>query len=267
MKVLILGATGMLGHTVADYLNGISDYEITLTSRNTISGYEGIYFDAATSSLHSLDGSYDYVINCIGVIKPFMDADMEKSIQINALFPWTLGKWCEQNGSRLIHITTDCVYSGAKGAYIESDPHDALDAYGKSKSLGECPEYAMTLRTSIIGPEIHKYVSLVEWAKKQAGKTVNGFTTHLWNGITTLQYAKACDKIMRQDLFERRLYHIFAPTDVSKFEMMKMLDRRYKLGLTVIPTQPDPINRTLRTEKGLCSKLNIPSVEQMILEM
>lgn len=267
MKILILGATGMLGHTVADYLIGRFDYDVTMTSRNVISGYEGIYFDALTSDLGALGGPYDYVINCIGIIKPFMSADMEKSIQINALFPWALGKWCEQNGSRLIHITTDCVYSGAKGNYTESDPHDALDAYGKSKSLGECPDYAMILRTSIIGPEIHKYASLVEWAKKQAGKTVKGFTTHLWNGITTLQYAKVCDKIMRQNLFEKGLYHIFAPTDVSKFEMMKMFDHRYELGLTVIPTQPHPIDRTLRTEKELCSKLGIPSVEQMILEM
>lgn len=267
MKILILGATGMLGHTVADYFISRTEYDVTITSRETIPGYEGVHFDAAASPLTNLGGPYDYVINCIGVIKPFMDVDMEKSIQVNALFPWRLGKWCEQNGSRLIHITTDCVYSGAKGNYVESDPHDALDAYGKSKSLGECPDYAMTLRTSIIGPEIHKYASLVEWAKKQAGKTINGFTTHMWNGVTTLQYAKVCDKIMREDLFEKGLYHIFSLMDVSKFDMMQMLDRKYGLGLTIMPTQPHPVNRTLRTEKDLCAKLDIPSVEQMILEM
>lgn len=259
----------MLGHEVASYFRALPRYEVSATYRKAIAGYteNGLYFDALTSTFDSLGGSYDYVINCIGVIKPFMQENMEQSIQLNALFPWKLGEWCEQTNTRLIHITTDCVYSGQKGKYVESDPHDALDAYGKTKSLGECVDLAMVLRTSIIGREIHKFSSLVEWAQKQRGKEIEGYTSHLWNGLTTSQYAKACDKIIQGDLFEKGLYHLFAEDDVSKYRILCILNEKYDLNLQIRPTSPPAIDRTLRSQKGLCGLLQIPTVEQMIREM
>jgi len=268
-KLLILGGTGMLGNAVVAHFADSIDYEITATYRS-----EGVHlpcnkirFDASINDPDELSGCYDYVINCIGIIKPFMLPDIVNAIKINSIFPHILTKWCESNNSKLIHITTDCVYSGSKGKYVETDLHDALDDYGKSKSLGECPSNAMVLRTSIIGEEIHKHASLIAWAKSQKGNTINGFSTHLWNGVTTSQYAKICDTIIQDGLYEQGLFHVFAKDDVTKLEMMYLFNKKYDLGMTIEEKQPTACDRTLRTEKGLNEKLNIPTVEKMIEEM
>jgi len=268
-KILILGSTGMLGNAVAKYFMGNSGYEVTTTYRNAsvAFGEHTVQFDALSDSLEQLPDDCDYVINCIGVIKPFMAEDPLAAIKINSVFPWELAAWCNSRGSRLIQITTDCVFSGKKGKYVESDLHDALDSYGKTKSLGECASEAMVLRTSIIGEEIHKNASLVAWAKSQSGKTVNGFSTHLWNGITTKEYARICDKIISNGWYERGLFHVFARDDVSKLQMMAYFNEKFDLGLTIVEGKPEPVDRTLRTEKELCVKLEIPTVEQMIREM
>ncbi|GHV04857.1 NAD(P)-dependent oxidoreductase [Clostridia bacterium] len=254
MRILILGSTGMLGNAVTRYFT--PRYDITATTRTT--------FDALRDAPEILPSGFDYVINCIGVIKPFMTRDPAGAIVVNALFPWKLADWCEQNSSRLIHITTDCVYSGKKGKYIETDAHDALDAYGKTKSLGECIDRAMVLRTSIIGEELHSGVSLLAWTKKQSGKTVGGYVNHLWNGVTTDTYAQICDAIIKRGLYEKGLFHIHAADDVSKRDMLELFDRRFNLNLTIRDETPEPIDRTLRTEQKLCTELNIPTVGEMI---
>lgn len=268
-NILILGSTGMLGNAVAAYFADREEYDVTTTYRTASVARPGkaIRFDALRDSLDVLPKNFDYVINCIGIIKPFMASDPAAAIKINALFPWELAAWNKDCGSRLIHITTDCVFSGKKGKYVESDLHDALDDYGKSKSLGECVSEAMVLRTSIIGEEIHKNASLIAWAKSQKGKTINGFSTHLWNGITTKEYARVCDKIISHDWYEKGLFHIFAEDDVTKLQLMKYFNKKFDLDLTIVEKQPDPVDRTMRTEKELCTRLEIPTVEQMIEEI
>lgn len=268
-KILILGATGMLGNAVAAHFASRDEYDITTTYRTDAVAPTGrtVRFDALNDSLEILPKEFDYVLNCIGIIKPFMASDPAGAIKINALFPWQLAAWCKDCHSKLIHITTDCVFSGKKGKYVESDPHDALDDYGKSKSLGECSAEAMVLRTSIIGEEIHKNASLLAWAKSQRGKTINGFSTHLWNGITTKEYAKICDRIIAQDWYEKGLFHVFARDDVTKLQMMEYFNKKFSLNLTIEEKRPEPVDRTMRTEKELCERLDIPTVGQMIKEM
>lgn len=273
-RVLVLGSTGMLGSAVVHHFAGQPQYEVVATYRTdsvkpAINGSvkEVVYFDALHSSLEELPAQVDYVINCIGVIKPFMAADPAAAISLNALFPWKLADWCLNSGSRLLHITTDCVYSGAKGKYVESDLHDALDDYGKSKSLGECTSKAMVLRTSIIGEEIHKFASLISWAKNQKGKTVGGFSTHFWNGVTTIQYAKICDRIIREDWYETGLYHVYSKDDVSKLDMLHYFNETFDLGLTIDEKTPASVDRSLRSEKAFCTKLEIPTVREMIAEL
>lgn len=266
-SILILGSTGLLGNAIASFfISRAEKYDVVTTYRDPSVAFPGnsIYFDALSSPLDGLPKDIDYVINCIGVIKPFMSQSTENAIIINSLFPWRLSDWCSKNDTRLIHITTDCVFSGKKGKYVESDLHDALDAYGKSKSLGECTDSAMVLRTSIIGEEIHKNASLIAWAKSQKGKSVKGFMTHLWNGVTTGEYAKICDKIIRNDWYDPGLFHIFARDDVSKYEMLEMFSRKFDLGLDIEKADPPACDRTLRSEKGLCAKLEIPTVQEMI---
>ena len=268
-RLLVLGGTGLLGSTVARFFLSNSDYSTVTTCRDkTVSIDENaLLFNALGDSFDKLPTDFDYVINCIGIIKPFMIQDPIAAIKINSLLPWQAAAWCNENGMRFIHITTDCVYSGKKGKYIEDDAHDALDAYGKSKSLGECCNEAMVMRTSIIGEEIHKKASLIEWAKSQKGKTVGGFTTHLWNGITTNEYAKVCEKIISNGWYERGLFHIHAPDDVSKYQMLQYFDKRFELGLDIKKETPERIDRTLRTEKKLCEKLEIPTVKDMVMSI
>ena len=268
-KILILGGTGMLGNAVVSHFAASQGYGVTATYRT-----EGlnipcnkVRFDALSDSLDALGNDYDYVLNCIGTIKPFMAADIKAAIRINSLFPHYLSDWCNAGKMKLIHITTDCVYSGLKGKYVESDLHDALDDYGKSKSLGECPGGAMVLRTSIIGEEIHKHASLIAWAKSQKGQTISGFSTHTWNGITTNWYAKICDTIIRESYYETGLFHVFAGDDVTKLEMMHLFNKKYDLGLTIEEKEPPKCDRTLRSEKELCKKLSVPTVKQMIEEL
>lgn len=267
-KVLILGSTGMLGNAVTKYFLESGRYETVTTYRDSKVAFPGgVVFDAVRDPLERLPSGCAYVINCIGIIKPFMAQDPAAAIRLNALFPWMLAQWCETHGMKLIHITTDCVYSGRKGKYVESDLHDALDSYGKTKSLGECPEKAMVLRTSIIGEEIHKNASLISWAKSQKGKTVGGYATHLWNGVTTNEYARICDTIIQEGLYQKGLFHIFAKDDVSKLQMLHYFNQKFGLNLTIKEEKPQPIDRTLRTQMGLCAKLQIPTVWEMIERM
>lgn len=269
IKLLILGGTGMLGNEVTKYFLDDGEYDVTVTYRNeSVRPFcKSIKFDVLKDSLDVLPNDFDYVINCIGVIKPFMEESKLNAVKVNSIFPLELGMWCNKNNTKLIHISTDCVFSGNRGKYVESDLHDATDDYGKSKSLGESDKDTMIIRTSIIGEEIHKNASLIAWAKSQKGKTVNGFSTHLWNGITTKQFAKVCDKIIKNGWYEKGIFHVFAKDDVSKYEILKFLNDKYELNLNIIKTMPERVNRTLRTEKKLCEKLEIPTVEDMIKEI
>ena len=275
MKILVLGGTGMLGNAVGRYFLE-TDHEIKLTCRNRKTMYgqdqDWLHFDLESAmkiDLEMIIRDFDYVINCIGTIKPFMASDPILSRKINAVFPWELAKACSKSNAKLLHITTDCVFSGKDGKYVEASFHDALDDYGKSKSLGEPVSECMVIRTSIIGEELHKNASLIAWAKTQKGKQVKGFTHHLWNGITTNWYAKICDRIITESMYEKGLFHVHASDDVNKFEMMNYFNEKYDLGMLIqaVNNITPPTDRTLRSTKTLNEKLNIPSVQKMIAEI
>lgn len=274
MKVVVLGATGMLGHTVADYMVEVYGEESVIRStRSECSGrLNWIWFDAVHSGphyMHRIPRDADYVINCIGVIKPFIEATgIVDTLQVNSIFPHQLAQHCDENNIRLIHITTDCVFSGMDGYYTEQDPHDATDVYGRTKSLGEPHRQAMVLRTSIIGEEITKKASLVEWTKSKQGQCVDGYTNHWWNGITTQVYAECCQRIIDQDLWGAGLFHVFSPEYVTKCQLLDLLNRKFGLGLSISPVKaPASVDRRLSTSKSLCVQLEIPSISEQIQEM
>ncbi len=262
----------MLGNAVGKHFLALPDYDVCLTYRNAQVAFgpadKRVGFDPLVDDFSLLPTDVDFIVNCIGIIKPFMAQSLINAITINSLFPRKLALWCKEHTIKLLHITTDCVYSGFKGSYVESDPHDALDDYGKSKSLGEPVEDCMVLRTSIIGEEIHKDASLIAWAKSQKGQNINGFTNHLWNGVTTNQYAKCCQQIIEQNLYEAGLFHVFAKDVVSKYDMMHIFNDVFNLGMTVNPFEANPpCDRSLATEKPLCMKLNVPSVREMVMAL
>lgn len=187
-------------------------------------------------------------------------------MRVNAQFPHFLANVCERREMKLIHITTDCVFSGRRGMYHELDEPDSTDNYGISKELGE-PRNCMVLRTSVIGEEIRANYSLLEWARSQRGKQVMGYRNHMWNGLTNLQYAKACHKIIENGWYANIRRHVFS-TPVSKFQMLSAFNVKYDLGLDIVEHQhPETIDRTLSTVYDLNDRLEIPSFEKMIEEL
>lgn len=246
MKIFVFGSNGMLGRYVYSYFKH-NNYDVIGLTRKEIS-----ILDQNESYLHALlfdlglkEG--DVVINCIGTIKQRKDVDDIIFIYINSIFPRILSNVCEKMKVNMIHPSSDCVFSGLKGDYTESDLHDAIDVYGKTKSLGE-PNNATVIRTSIIGEEIGQSRSLIEWVKSNKNKTVNGYSNHYWNGITCLQFATICKNIIDKNLFWKGVKHIFSPTKVSKYELVKMISDIYDLNITVnLHTTDIPCYRDINT--------------------
>lgn len=249
---IILGSSGMLGSMMAKVMP-----EAETLNRPELDAQR---FDKFHYEFE------DRVINCVGLIKPQIKNSQE-AILVNALFPYRLPPGT-------IQIATDCVYSGDKGNYVETDPHDALDVYGKTKSLGEAP-HLINLRCSIIGPELKNHLSLLDWFLAQEGE-VNGFTNHWWNGVTTYHFAKIVKGIIESGMELPFLQHIIPAHPVTKATLLKYLAKYYKHPVTINPVKaPQAVNRTLFTND---SKLNAelwklagydepPTIKQMIKEL
>lgn len=270
MKIAVLGSTGMLGSAVGHHFMKKYGEENVFTSYRTIEvsygGMNSFYLNPFAISFEpTLDdlGHLDYVVNALGITKPFIAKNIEESIFVNSIFPWRLADYCNRKEIKLISITSDCVFGGKEGNYTEASLHDCTDVYGKTKSLGE-PDDCMVLRTSIIGEEIHKNASLIEWIKAQKNGKANGFTNHLWNGVTTKQYAKICETIIDNDLYEPSLFHVFSDI-VTKEQLLHMVNDRFNLNITINACEaPERIDRTLATIKPLNTKLNIPPLAEQI---
>ena len=166
----------------------------------------------------------------------------------------------------MIHITTDCVFSGKDGNYNELSEHDETNDYGMSKSLGELCK-ATIIRTSIIGEELTNKRSLLEWVKSNKEKEINGFTQHYWNGVTCLQLAKIIYKVIKDDLYWEGTRHIFSPKSVSKFELVSIINEVYDLNITVVPFETEKVDKTLITIYNTNSIFNIYSLKEQIIEL
>jgi len=262
-RVLILGSTGMLGSMVYGYLKKNPQFTVVGTDRESFDAEAFVRGVAQKASF-----KVDYVINCIGVIKPFCKdndpAGVQRAIAVNAMFPHRLAEHAKKAGAKTIQIATDCVYSGQKGSYLESDTHDALDVYGKSKSLGEVfNKSLLNIRCSIIGPEIKNKVSLLEWFLAQPeGSELNGFAHHRWNGVTTLQFAQICEKIIERGAYERLLeispVHHFVPNStVDKYELLGMMGEVFgrKHPVKRVTDIGPPVDRTIGTKYSVLQEL------------
>jgi dTDP-4-dehydrorhamnose reductase len=268
VNVLVLGSEGMLGHVVKGYLKTQPELSVKSAGRSATDDFKMDAEKFETLSALRLQ-DHDYIINCIGIIKPYCKdndpAGVQRAIKVNSQFPWELSRLTEKSKTKVLQIATDCVYSGKKGLYAEGEPHDATDVYGKTKSLGEVFSSSsfLNIRCSIIGPEIKGKLSLLEWFLSQKpGAEVNGFSHHLWNGVTTLQFAKLCKKIMAAPgAFEaiRADHHAphFTPNDtLSKLEMLRTFDRIYGTNLKITEKNVgEPVDRTLATKMGKIDEL------------
>lgn len=286
--VLILGASGMLGSAVLKEFSNFQG-ELIATTRAGASLVAGsnvrfLEFDAATDNLDSaFSMPIDYVVNCIGIIKPYInDTDpkqTETAFEINGSFPNRLQTWASKRGAKVIQIATDCVFSGSKGNYLETNEHDALDVYGKSKSMGEAKgDSMMHLRVSIIGPEVDRNSSLLEWVRNQPKNAeISGYTDHFWNGITSMHFAKIARGIIESDLFEAGVFHVLPQDAATKYELVTLIAKYLgRSDIKVTPTETGAnINRTLGT--SFPAKNNAfwlgagydapPTIKQMVSEV
>ena len=241
---MVFGVGGMLGRTLRDYLNR-RNYSVISITRNE--------FDIYKSSIDDIKKLLDinkpeFIINASGIIKQKIHLfSIEETIIVNSIFPINLYKVSHDKGSKLINITTDCVYNGSKGNYDENDLFDANDVYGMTKCAGEIPG-AMNIRTSIIGEEMNSDYSLLSWAKANEGKRINGYKNHLWNGVTTLYLTELIDIIIDKGLYQPGTYHLHSPSIVSKFELLEIINRVYKLDLKIEPIEHEQrIDRSLKS--------------------
>lgn len=260
MKVLVIGSTGMLGNATLRILSETVELQVFGTARS-----EGVkrWFapDIAARMIVGVDVEKhdalievftrirpDVVINCVGLVKQRVDAeDPLQAIPINALLPHRLARLCGLAGARLVHMSTDCVFSGRRGGYRESDMPDAEDVYGRSKLLGEVAyPHAITLRTSIIGHELQSAHSLVEWFLAQQGLCY-GYTKAIFSGLPAVVLAQIIRDVVipRPDL--SGLYHISAQP-ISKYELLKLVASVYGKQTDIVPDDNLIIDRSLNSE-------------------
>ncbi|HUF05033.1 MAG TPA: SDR family oxidoreductase [Aridibacter sp.] len=258
LKVLVLGAGGMLGHKLVQRLPGngfdtwagvrvlseeFARYGIAREEK-IVGGIDATNPDSFRMAIESVGP--DAVINAIGVIKQKEVAEQAaNTIEINSLFPHRLNEICREAGARLVHISTDCVFAGTSGGYTEADAPDAQDLYGRSKALGEVSsEGAVTIRTSIIGRELRSSHGLLEWFISNAGGTVRGFVNAYFSGFTTEALAGViASKIL--DISDMKgIYHV-ASERISKYGLLNRVNERLELGITIEPDEALVIDRSL----------------------
>lgn len=258
--VLVLGGSGMLGHelwrTCADRFD---DAYVTVRS-DELGGpaaevldpdrvVYGVRAEEPRAIARALDEARpDAVVNCIGIVKQAVD-DPEPAIRINALFPHRLAAACRERGARLIHVSTDCVFSGEKGGYVESDLPDPVDTYGRSKLLGEpATPGALTIRTSMIGRELATSHGLLEWFLAQSGGSVRGFRRAVFSGPTTPVLSRAIADVIERHSELDGLYHLSAEP-ISKHDLLVKLRDAFALDVEIAPDDSVVIDRSLDSSR------------------
>lgn len=259
--VIVFGSNGMLGR----YMTKVISKRIHVSEMTRLD-YDIVHNDSCIlrNKLRLMRNNYSVVVNCAGTIPQRINNDVRTYIAVNTLFPLELAKICNEYDYKLIHITTDCVFDGEKGSYDEIDLHTEKSIYGVTKSLGEPREHATIIRTSIIGEEKENKKSLLEWVRSQSGE-IDGFTNHMWNGITCLQLAKIVDEMIDCNNYWTGVRHIFSPQSVSKYELCKYINDEYNLGLNIQSfTHDRMINKTLSSIYP--KQFNIKPIEDQIRE-
>lgn len=261
MRVLVLGVSGMLGNAVMDVFSQDSFYETWGTLRSAsalryfseeqrsrlLVGVDVLDQDALVRTLDTVRP--DVLINCVGLIKQLADAkDPLSTLPVNAMFPHRLARLCGLAGIRMIHVSTDCVFSGRKGAYTEGDPSDAEDLYGKSKFIGELHNlsHAITLRTSIIGHELNSNFALVDWFLSQTAD-VRGYAKAIFSGLPTVELASVIKDCVLPRPELHGLYHV-AAAPIAKLELLRLIADQYKKAIDIVPDECLVIDRSLNCE-------------------
>jgi len=269
-KVIILGSGGLIGHQVFNYLNDTGNYELHNISQSYKVSSETVLIDARDEkklfdSITSI--SPNYIINCIGILINGSEADPENAIYLNSYMPHRLVKLSDRINAKLIHISTDCVFSGdKKEPYIETDEKDGRSIYARTKGLGEViNDKHLTIRTSVIGPELKndRDEELFHWFMSQSGE-ISGYTKAIWSGVTSIELAKAVKWSIDKNI--TGLYHITNNSSISKYNLLKLLKKYTKKNIIIKPYDCKDVDKSF-IDTRLLLDYEIPSYERMVSDM
>jgi dTDP-4-dehydrorhamnose reductase len=260
-RVLVLGGTGMLGHTVFQHLSDRGDLDVHATARDAAPLEARTSLERRAAIHPGVDASrFETVERVVGEVRPNLllngigivrqvpaSSDPVATMQINARLPHRLARLCAGAGVRLVHVSTDCVFSGARGNYTEADPPDPTDLYGRSKLLGEPGEGALTLRTSLIGHELATRHGLLEWLLAQDG-AASGYRRAIFSGLTTLEFSRVLAEVVLPHPELMGVHHLSA-TPISKFELLRLIATRYGVPVDILPSEAPEIDRSLDSSR------------------
>ncbi|MGL4853610.1 MAG: sugar nucleotide-binding protein [Phocaeicola sp.] len=269
MKVLVLGSIGMAGHTITLYFKE-KGYDVTAYSMSPFQYCKNIIGNAfETEKFKSMliDGNYDLVINCIGILNQVADNNPSMAVYLNSYLPHLVADTLKGTSTKLIHMSTDCVFAGNTGPYTETSLRDGATFYDRTKALGEVNDSKnLTFRNSIIGPDMnYEGIGLFNWFMKQSS-TISGFTGAMWTGVTTLTLAKAMEAAFKENL--TGLFNLVNNESISKYDLLRLFNKHFKEEKLLINA-----NDNLQLDKSLrCTRMNdfsfkVPSYEQQIIEM
>lgn len=268
MKVLILGGKGMAGHVMTAYFKQNPNYEVYYTSRDR-NDKQSLFLDV--TDFKRLEEIIEFIkpditINCIGILNDHASNNPLLAFQVNSLLPHQLAKLIDRHQRKLIQISTDCVFSGTKGDYTESDIPDGTTVYSQSKQMGEIDkDRHLTVRTSIIGPELKDDgIGLFLWFMKQTGE-IKGYKKVFWNGVTTLELAKATEQLIQHNV--TGLYHLGSETKISKYELLNLIQEIFeKDNVKILPDTSIVLDRTIKNTR-IDFTYSIPPYHEMLTEL
>jgi dTDP-4-dehydrorhamnose reductase len=267
-KVMIMGSAGMLGHMVYNYLFetkrfNLVDCSYPFKSKDTSYLLDVLDKNAVESWVRN--EKPDIIVNCIGLLIKDSQRDPSSAVYVNSYLPHQLSKILRETGGRLIHLSTDCVFSGKKGGYAETDFCDAYDMYGRSKALGEVTnDHDLTFRTSLVGPELKPDgEGLFHWFLHQTGN-VDGYTNAYWSGVTTLELAKAIEIAIDKEI--TGLVHFSSGTRVSKYQLLQLIKTIWNRDdITILESYDIKVDKSLL--KSDLFKYDFPSYEKMLSDL
>ena len=267
-KILILGSIGMAGHMITLYFKerGYSVTAYSVTPFPYCGNIIGNAFETKNFTSMLLEGQYDVIINCIGILNKAAEDNHSAALYLNSYLPHLVADTIKDKKTKLIQMSTDCVFAGNTGPYYENSLRDGTTFYDRSKALGEVEDNKnLTFRNSIIGPDMNTNgIGLFNWFMKQKG-TIKGFTGALWTGVTTLTLAKAMEKAIEEDLCG--LYNLVNNISISKFDLLVLFNKCFRNNsLTILKDDDLKFDKSLRNTRNNFSFV-VPSYEQMVQEM
>lgn len=267
-NILVLGSIGMAGHLITLYFKE-QGYNVTAYSMQPFPYCNNIIGNALETENFKnmlLEGDYDAVINCIGILNQVAEDNQSLATYLNSYLPHLVADTLKDKKTKLIHMSTDCVFAGNSGPYYEDSLRDGLTFYDRSKALGEVEDNKnLTFRNSIIGPDMNENgIGLFNWFMKQRGE-INGFTGAMWTGVTTLTLAKAMEQAIKEDLCG--LYNLVNNTSISKYDLLCLFNKYFRNNeLKINKSESLNLDKSLRRKRNDFSFV-VPTYEEMVREM